>query len=79
MTTTQNDSPLGNLMSDSMRFGPAPTRSREVAVIVSTFVLFGIISVVAAAPVVVMAIAAAAIVVMFAIRWAVGSRKWGSR
>ncbi|WP_207841760.1 hypothetical protein [Williamsia soli] len=79
MTTTQNDSPLGNLLSDSMRFGPAPTRPREVAVIISTFVLFGIIAAVAAAPIVFVAIAAAAIATNFAIRWAVGSRKWGSR
>jgi hypothetical protein len=79
MTTTQNDSPLGNLVSDSMRFGPAPTRAREGAVILSTFVLLAVIISIVAPPVVYTAIVAAAIVVNFAIRWAVGSRKWGSR
>ncbi|PYE16409.1 hypothetical protein DFR67_108160 [Williamsia limnetica] len=79
MTTTQNDSPLSNLMSDAMRFGPAPTRGREVAVILSTFVLVAIIVAIFAPPVVFVAIAIAATVVNFAIRWAIGSRKWGSR
>ncbi|ORM37496.1 hypothetical protein [Williamsia sp. 1135] len=79
MTTTQNDSPLGNLLSDSMRFGPAPTRGRELAVIACTFVLLAIVLAIVTPPVIFMAIAAAAIVVNFAIRWAVGSRKWGSR
>lgn len=79
ITTTQNDSPLANLMSDSVRFGPAPTRGREVAVILTTIVLLAIILAVVQPTAVFIAIAAAAVAVSFAVRWAVGSRKWSNR
>ncbi len=94
MNTTQNDterrSPdlhqtgshdinFSNLLTDSARIGPAPTRGREIAVIVLTLILLAVVAAVVAPGVIATAIAAVVVVVAFAARWAVGTRKWGKR
>ena len=70
---------LGNLMTDSARLGPAPTLAREVAVIATTLIVFGIVAAIAQPGAVIIAIAAAAVAVFFVIRGVLGSRKWGAR
>lgn len=79
MNKTQNDSPLANLVVDACRFGPAPTRGREAAVIVVTLVLVAIVLVIVQPAAAVAAVAAVAILAGFAVRWTVGTRKWGQR
>jgi hypothetical protein len=79
MDTTRNDSPLANLVTDASRFGPAPSRGREVAVIVTTVVLMAAVLAIVQPTIVFTAIACALVVGNFAVRWALGTRKWGSR
>ena len=68
----------GNLFTDLMEFGPAPTMSREIVVIVITAaivaVLFAIVG-----PAMPAIVAAAVIVVFMAARFAIGLKKWGKQ
>lgn len=79
MNKTQNDSPLANLGMDAMRFGPAPTRTREAAVIVVTLLLGAVVLGITQPGAAIAGVAAVAVLAVFAIRWAVGTRKWGQR
>lgn len=79
MNNTHNESPLANLGADAMRFGPAPTRSREAAVVVVTLLAVAVILGITQPGAVVAAVAAVVVLAGFAVRWAVGTRKWGQR
>ncbi|MGU3431962.1 hypothetical protein ACNHUS_02995 [Actinomycetes bacterium M1A6_2h] len=68
----------GNLFTDLMELGPAPTMSREIVVIVISLaivaVLFAIVG-----PTVAALGATAAIVAFLAVRFAIGLRNWGKQ
>ncbi len=68
---------LHDLIMDTMRLGPAPTRSRELFVIVIAAVLSLVLIGVVGWPV--GYIVAAVVTVHLAIRWVIGVRRWGSR
>lgn len=70
---------LGNLLTDSARLGPAPSRTREAAVIVTTLVLFGIVAALIQPGAVIVSIVAAITAVSFVARWVIGTRKWDRR
>lgn len=79
MNTTQNDSPLSNLLLDAGRIGPAPTRSREVAVLLATIIVAAVLLGIAQPGAGIAAAAITVLIVVMAVRWAVGTRKWASR
>ncbi|MCZ4520479.1 hypothetical protein O4220_18360 [Rhodococcus ruber] len=70
---------LGNFIADGMRFGPAPTRGREAVAAIGAVVALGIVLGVLQPGVIVSAVVAGAGVAIFAVRWIVGTRKWGQR
>jgi hypothetical protein len=70
---------VGNLIVDASRIGPAPTRAREALVVVVFLVLVGVVLGILQPGVASAAVAGAVLVGLFAIRWAVGTRKWGQR
>ncbi|MET4048882.1 MULTISPECIES: hypothetical protein [unclassified Rhodococcus (in: high G+C Gram-positive bacteria)] len=76
---TPNDTPAANLVKDAIGLGPAPTRAREAAVAVTTGVLAAVVLAALQPAVLFIAIASTAVVVNLAIRWIIGTRKWGSR
>lgn len=68
---------LHELLMDTMRLGPAPTRSRELFVIVIAVVLTLVLIGIVGWPV--GYVVAAVMAVHLVIRWVVGVRRWGSR
>ncbi|CAM3839927.1 MULTISPECIES: hypothetical protein [Tsukamurella] len=62
---------------DAVRLGPAPTRSREIFVIVITVVVLAAGFVAFQPPAALAAVVAAVIAAHMAVRWVLGSRKWG--
>ncbi|MCJ0893108.1 hypothetical protein MTX35_06350 [Rhodococcus sp. ARC_M12] len=70
---------LGTFIADGMRLGPAPTRGREAVAAIGAVVALGIVLGVLQPGVIVSAVAAGAGVAIFAVRWIVGTRKWGQR
>lgn len=79
MTKTENQSPLTNLVGDAIHIGPAPTRTREAAVVVVSLVLLTIIVGITTPDAVIVSVIVVVALAGFAIRWAVGTRTWGQR
>ncbi|WP_089243875.1 hypothetical protein [Rhodococcoides kyotonense] len=65
----------GNLFTDLMEFGPAPTMAREVVVILISLALIGIVFAIVG-PSVLVFVAAAVAFVFLGIRFALGLRGW---
>lgn len=70
---------LHDLLVDSCRLGPAPTRAREGAVIIATVVLVALVVVLLRPPLVLAAIVTGAVALHLAVRWVLGTRKWDRR
>ncbi|KXO98738.1 hypothetical protein [Tsukamurella pseudospumae] len=68
---------LHDLFVDSCRLGPAPTRAREGAVIIATVVLIALVVVLLQPPLLLAAIVTGVVAVHLAVRWVLGTRKWG--
>ncbi|WP_020111513.1 hypothetical protein [Rhodococcus sp. 114MFTsu3.1] len=68
----------GNLFTDLMEFGPAPTMAREVVVIVISLALLAAVIALVGTSTLVWIVAAVA-VVFLAARFAFGLREWGNR
>ncbi|MET0199625.1 hypothetical protein CH289_02480 [Rhodococcus sp. RS1C4] len=68
----------GNLFTDLMEFGPAPTMAREVVVIVISLALLAAVIALVGTSTLVWIVAAVA-VVFLAARFAFGLREWGKR
>ncbi|ADG80109.1 hypothetical protein Tpau_3530 [Tsukamurella paurometabola DSM 20162] len=62
---------------DTVRFGPAATRSREIVVIVITLVVLAVGFAAFQPPLALAAVVAAVIAAHMAVRWVLGSRTWG--
>ncbi|MBY6412673.1 hypothetical protein HQ346_13980 [Rhodococcus sp. BP-252] len=65
----------GNLFTDLMEFGPAPTMAREVVVVVISIALFGVVFALVG-PTVLLFVAAAVAAVFLGVRFAIGLRGW---
>lgn len=68
----------GNLFTDLMEFGPAPTMSREIVVIVISLALIAVVFA-AVGPHMPMVVATAAVAVFLGVRFVVGLRNWGKQ
>ncbi|MET9329402.1 hypothetical protein [Tsukamurella sp. NPDC003166] len=67
---------LHNLLVDSCRLGPAPTRAREGAVVIATVVLIALIVILLQPPLLLAAIVTGVVALHLAVRWVLGTRKW---
>ncbi|GGG16350.1 hypothetical protein GCM10007304_33110 [Rhodococcoides trifolii] len=68
----------GNLFTDLMELGPAPTMSREIVVVVISLAIVAVLFAIVGPSVPALA-ATAAIVVFLAVRFAIGLRNWGKQ
>lgn len=68
----------GNLFTDLMEFGPAPTMAREAVVLVITLALFAVVIALVGPELPVLIVGAVAAVFM-AGRFALGLRQWSKR
>ena len=76
---TFREAELGDLVKDLARLGPAPNRSREAFVAVTSVLLLGVIVAVLRPDPVVSTVISVALVAYLAVRWAIGTRTWGQR
>ncbi|WP_019202259.1 hypothetical protein [Tsukamurella sp. 1534] len=67
-----------DLLMDSMRLGPAPTRAREGAVIVTSVLFLAAVIAILQPPVIAAAIVSGVVALHLAVRWVLGTRKWGA-
>ncbi|MDJ0360277.1 hypothetical protein [Rhodococcus sp. H29-C3] len=65
----------GNLFTDLMELGPAPTMAREIVVIIITLIMLGVVMALVG-PQLITWIAAAVVVVFLGVRFALGLRGW---
>ncbi len=76
---TFREAELGELVKDLARLGPAPNRSREAFVAITSVLLLGALVAVLRPEPVVSAVICVALVAYLAIRWVIGTRTWGQR
>ncbi len=72
-------SPLHDLLMDSVRLGPAPTRAREGAVIVTSVIVIALAVVLLQPPLLLAALIAGAVTAHLAVRQVLGQRRWSGR